>query len=86
VVDHEIDELELIRGEDAAIQKTGEGVLGRLAIQPDERTHEPAEAAVGAERGERCLYGFGVTSKEKFVLVANREALSGGLDQLDIPF
>jgi hypothetical protein len=48
MVDHEIDEFELIRGECAVFQETGEGVLGRLAVQSDQGADEPREATIGA--------------------------------------
>jgi hypothetical protein len=52
MIDDEVEEFKLIRGERAAVQEFGKHALGSL---PVESAHEAGEPAIGLKRGERSF-------------------------------
>jgi len=59
VVDDEVEEFQLIRGEPASVQEFGKGMFGRLAIEPDKSADQTWQPAVDLQRPERCFVNAG---------------------------
>ena len=60
MVDDEVEEFELIRSQPAAVQEFGEGALGGLPVEPDERADERGSPPSACSAPSACLVNAGL--------------------------
>jgi hypothetical protein len=60
MIDHEVDEFELIRSEPAAVQEVSKGTFGRFAVGTHQGADEARKPAVRPQRAERRFIDAGI--------------------------